>query len=123
MASSIWASTLIQLDPTVRTTVRVNYFAIDPYAVPQGTALRDIILNTVLSSHDIDDIVQFIAGGDREFNLDVIDSVWDLLDNENGGGGPARWSIDYLRATLLIDRCVDRMIEVKAHVWTIQIVR
>jgi hypothetical protein len=85
--------------------------------------LRDIILNTVLSSHDIDNIVQFIVGGDREFNLDVIDSVWDLLDNENGGGGPARWSIDYLRATLLIDRCVDQTMKVKAHVWTIQIVR
>jgi hypothetical protein len=90
--------------------------AIDHYVVPQGIALRDVILNAMLSSHDIGDIVQFIAGGDREFNLNVIDSVWDLLDNENGGGGPARWSVDYLRATILIDRCVDRMMEVEADV-------
>lgn len=74
--------------------------------VSQATVFRDAILKAVLSSQDIYDITRFITSGDQEFKLNIIDSVWDVLDHETGGGGRARWSVDYLRALLLVDRFV-----------------
>jgi hypothetical protein len=43
---------------------------------------------------------------DRASKTELLGLVWDLLDEEVGGGGPARWSTEYIRALLLIDRSV-----------------
>ncbi|KAG8820627.1 hypothetical protein FRC19_008718 [Serendipita sp. 401] len=60
--------------------------------------------NALLGSQDLDNVLLIMKNLDYEAKLDLIDSVWALLDSESGGGGAARWMVEYIQVLLLIDR-------------------
>ena len=64
---------------------------------------REELIHTLLSSRDGYDIHKRVTSSNRESQLDLIDSAWEILDSESGGGGPARWSLQYLQELLLVD--------------------
>lgn len=78
---------------------------VEPFTVPQAILLRDAVLHALLSSQDIQPLISSVADEDLEYKRDIIDAVWEKLD-PNVGGGWARWTLEYLRALLLTDRCV-----------------
>ncbi|KAG8843868.1 hypothetical protein FRC20_003712 [Serendipita sp. 405] len=67
-------------------------------------SLRNAILQALLGSQDLDNVLLIMKNLDYEAKLDLIDSVWALLDSESGGGGAARWMVEYIQVVLLIDR-------------------
>jgi hypothetical protein len=66
--------------------------------------LQDGLLNTVLAAQDAQQLLRLFDNVDRESVLDVIDSAWLALDQETGGGGAGRWSLQYLQMILIIEK-------------------
>jgi hypothetical protein len=64
---------------------------------------REELIHTFLSSCDGYDIHKRVSASNRESQLDLIDSTLEILDSESGGGGPARWTLQYLQELLLVD--------------------
>lgn len=73
------------------------------FTVADTTKWREELIHTLLSSRDGTGVHKLFAGSNRESQLDLIDSAWEILESETGGGGSPRWALQYLQALLLVD--------------------
>ncbi|KIM21351.1 hypothetical protein M408DRAFT_333491 [Serendipita vermifera MAFF 305830] len=69
---------------------------------------RDDLVHTILSSHDSNDAYRLSTTPNSEGKLRLLDAAWEMLDSENGGGGSARWSMQYLQELMLIETKISR---------------
>jgi len=63
-------------------------------------------MHALLSSREGSSVHRLFSAATRDSKLDLIDSAWAILESESGGGGQARWSMQYFQELLLVEMWV-----------------